>query len=126
MRLKRSRIEQFHLKKKITGKDREGGTYEEYGAATAFSGEAWPAGGKVQAEHYGERLSYIYNMKIAGKYVLVRNQADGKIHYVFPDTGLDVVESDGICLFVSKEDEPDYKIISIKPYKPLRLEVEKR
>lgn len=125
MRLKRSRIQRFHLKKRETKKDSEGGTYEEYGAAISFSGEAWPAGGKVQAEQYGERLGYIYNMKIAGKYTIVRNQTDKQIHYIFPDTGLDVVEGDGICLLVSGEDEPDYKIISIKPYIPLRLEVEK-
>jgi hypothetical protein len=125
MRLKRNRIQQFHLKKKETKKDKEGGTYVEYGAAISFAGEAWPADGKVQAEQYGERLSYIYNMRINGRYTIVQNQSDKQIHFVFSDIGLDVVEGAGICLFVSKDDDPDYKIISIKAYNPLRLEVEK-
>jgi hypothetical protein len=125
MRLKRNRLQRFYLKKREKKKDKEGGTYEEYGSAMAFTGEAWPAGGKVQAEQYGERLGYIYNLKIDGKYTIVKNQDDKQIHYVFPETGLDVSESDGICLLVQDSDNPDYKIISIKPYCPLRLEIEK-
>lgn len=124
MRLKRNRIQQFYLKKRSTGKDAEGGTYEQYGAAIAFSGEAWPAGGKVQAQQYGERLGYIYNMKIDGDYDIVASQDGKQVHYIFSETGLDVMENDGVCLFSSQEN-PDYRIISIKPYKPLRLEVEK-
>lgn len=125
MRLRRNRRKDYFLRRRETKKDTEGGTYEEYGAAVSFSGEAWPAGGKVQAEQYGERLSYIYNVKIEGKYNIVFNEKDKRIHYVFPEIGLDIMENDGICLFVGMENNPDYKIISIKPYKPLRLEVEK-
>lgn len=123
--MKRSRVQKFFKKRRIMEKDKEGGTYETYGPPSSFPGEAWPAGGKVQAEQYGERLSYIYNVKVIGKYILVRNTEDKQIHYVFPDTGLDLVEGDGICLMSSESDNPDYKIISIKPCKPLRLEVEK-
>ena len=47
-------------------KDREGSTYEEYSAASSFSGESWPASGKVQAQQYGQRLGYIRNVKIDG------------------------------------------------------------
>ena len=32
-------------------------------------------------------------------------------------------EGDGVC--INSADEPDYKVISIKPYKPLRMEIER-
>lgn len=34
-------------------------------------------------------------------------------------------EGDGLCVYVGANDDPDYKIISIRPYKPLKLEVER-
>lgn len=123
MRMKRSRIQKFHLRKREAKKDSQGSSYEEYTEAVEFSGEAWAAGGKVQAEMYGERLSYIRNLKIQGTYVITTDRK-GVVHYVYP-FGLDVSESDGVCLYVPGDSEPDYKIISIKPYKPLRLECEK-
>ena len=36
----------------------------EYGPAAAFQAEEWPAGGKVQAEMYGQRLPNIRNLRI--------------------------------------------------------------
>lgn len=123
MRLKRSRVKKYYHKTKTIRKNSEGGTHEEYGAAAVFSGEVWPASGKVQAEMYGERLSYIRNVKIEGKYVITTDRKK-QPHYVFPD-GLDITESDGLCLYVPPEAEPDYRIIAIKPFTPLRLEAEK-
>ena len=123
MRLKRSRVKKYYHKTRTMGKDSEGSTYDVYGASAAFSGEVWPASGKVQAEMYGEKLSYIRNVRIQGKYVITTDRKN-QLHYVFPD-GLDITESDGLCLYVPQEAEPDYRVISIKPYTPLRLEVEK-
>ncbi|MBU9724437.1 hypothetical protein [Diplocloster modestus] len=124
MKLKRNRLKTYYHKVKSTKKDKEGGTYEVYGAAVSFSGEMWPAAGKIQAEMYGDRLSYIRNVRINGKYVITTDR-DGQVHYVYP-SGLDIMESDGLCLYVSASEEPDYKIISAKPYSFLRLEAEKR
>lgn len=123
MRMRRNRMKEHYLRKSNVKKDRESGTYVEYGAAVAFNGEVWPASGKVQAEMYGERLSYIRNLKINGKYTVALDEKN-QVHYIF-ESGMDVVESDGLCLYVSKDSEPDYKVISIKPYNPLRLEAEK-
>lgn len=125
MRLKRSRLKQYYHKKRITQKDKEGGTYDTYSSSpSVFAAEVWPASGKTQAEMYGERLKYIQNVRIDGAYTV---QTDGKgiVHYLFPD-GADFAESDGLCLFCGKDEDPDYKIISIRPYRFLRLEVEKR
>ncbi|MBD9162595.1 MAG: hypothetical protein EGP80_01315 [Blautia wexlerae] len=123
MRLRRSRLETYYHKKRIVGKDSEGSTRETYGAASSFEGESWPASGKVQAQQYGERLNYIRNMRISGKYE-IKPDEKGRLHYILED-GTDIQESDGICLFVGKDVAPDYKIVSIKPYSILRLEVEK-
>ena len=123
MRLRRSRIETYYHKKRIVGKDREGSTRESYGTASSVEGESWPASGKVQAQQYGERLNYIRNVRISGKYE-VKPDEKGRMHYIL-ENGTDIQESDGICLFVGKDAVPDYRIISIKPYRMLSLEVEK-
>lgn len=123
MRLRQSRIKTYYAKKTKTVKDKEGSTYTEYESSVSFRGEVWPAGGKVQAEMYGERLSYIRNLRIEGEYTMSADEK-GVIHYVFAD-GLDIKENDGLCLYVGKDSKPDYKILAIKPFTPIRLECEK-
>lgn len=124
MRMRRNRKQKMYLRNKQVEKDKELNTYTVYGEALPFLGEVWPAGGKVQAELYGERLSYIRNVKAEGEYWTATDRK-GKVHYVYSD-GLDITESDGVCIDVLPEaGQPDFKIISIKPYKPLRMEVEK-
>ena len=123
MRLRRSRTETYYHKKRIVEKDREGSTRESYGTASSVEGESWPASGKVQVQQYGERLNYIRNVRISGKYD-VKPDEKGRMHYIL-ENGTDIQESDGICLFVGKDAVPDYRIISIKPYRMLSLEVEK-
>lgn len=75
------------------------------------------------AEQYGQRLSYIRNMRLDGKYK-IRTDEKGNPHYIFED-GTDLQELDGICLYTDQDHKPDYKIISIKPYRFLTLEVER-
>ena len=110
----------MHLCNRTVSKTSEGATMESYGTPVEFMGESWPAGGKVQAEMYGNRLGYIRNLKIRGEY----NPAvasDGAMEYHFAD--FTVRELDGVCIF--SDTEPDFRIIAIKPYKPLYLELER-
>ena len=123
MRLRRSRVETYYHKKRVVEKDSEGSTRETYGTASSFEGESWPASGKVQAQQYGQRLNYIRNLRISRKYE-IKPDEKGRLHYIL-ENGTDIQESDGICLFVGSDREPDYKIIYIKPYRMLTLEVEK-
>ena len=123
MRLRRSRTETYYHKKRIVEKNREGSNRESYGTASSVEGESWPASGKVQTQQYGERLNYIRNVRISGKYE-VKPDEKGRMHYIL-ENGTDIQESDGICLFVGKDAVPDYRIISIKSYRMLSLEVEK-
>lgn len=123
MRIKRSRLNGYYWRKRISKKDKEGSSYEEWGAAVSFQGESWPAAGKVQAQQYGERLSNIRNLRIDGEYI-IKTDEKGRISYHFKN-GMNLMESDGICLYVDGSQKPDYKIVSIKPYRFLKLEVER-
>ena len=78
-------------------------------------------GGKVQAEMYGQRLPYIRNCRIDGKYH-EEVAEDGRIGYCMGD--MVIHENDGICLNVCGSADPDYRIIAIRPYRFLTLELE--
>lgn len=123
MRIKQSRLEEIFFRKRVSGKDKEGSSYETWGAAFPVMAEIWPASGKVQAQQYGERLSYIRNVRLEGDYVIT---ADAKGHAMYKTTsGLNIQEGDGLCLYTDPKNKPDYRIISIKPYRPLKMEIEK-
>lgn len=119
--MKRSRMRTYHLRNKKMTKDNEGVPIISYGDPIELTGEVWPAGGKLQVETYGDRIDRIYNCKVEGDYEI---QAENKVEsYVFKD--FDLREGDGVHLFAKTKGEPDYQIISIKPYRPLYMEVEK-
>jgi hypothetical protein len=104
--MRKSLMKKYHLRKRKVGKDKEGGSVVEYEEAVEIHATIWPAGGRVQAEMYGERLAYIKNMEYGG-----------------PE---EMTEGDGICVFTGPEDPPDYKIISIKrEYSPKVMELER-
>lgn len=104
MRIKNKRT--YYLKKKTIIEDNEGGRYPGYSEeSTEIQANIYPASGKLQAEIYGERLNYILNMLYDG-----------------PEA---INEGDGICVYVYKDNEPDYKVISIKRYSHIFIELEK-
>lgn len=104
MRIKNKKI--YYIKKKTVIEDNEGGKYSGYSdEAIEINANISPASGKLQAEIYGERLNYILNMLYDGSET--------------------INEGDGICVYVSKDNEPDYKVISIKRYSHLFIELEK-
>lgn len=122
MRLKRNRLKQYHYRSAAQKKDNEGNSYTEYGEAKPITAEIWPAGGKLQAEMYGQKLSYIRNCRIDGEYTI---ETDEKGHVSYMSGTQTIREGDGICLDVSGESDPDYKIIAIRPYRHLYMELEK-
>ncbi|WP_404989286.1 hypothetical protein [Clostridium culturomicium] len=98
----------YLLKRKILIEDNEGGKYTGYSEeAIEIKASISPASGKLQAEIYGERLNYILNMLYDGN--------------------IELKEGDGICYttYAISTKTPDYKIISIKPYSHLMVELEK-
>lgn len=96
----------YYVKAFSSQKNNEGATYASYGEAQPISAYIYPAGGKVQAEIYGNRLNYILNMLYGGNVPLHEN--------------------DGVCVNVAQGEAPDYKVISIKQYSRHKLiELEK-
>ena len=119
MRIKNKKT--YYLKKKTVIKDNEGGKYPGYSEPIEIQANIYPGSGKLQAEIYGERLNYILNMLIDGPFeVIVKENIT---NYVV--NGIELCEGNGICVYVPKESKPDYKIISIKPYSHLFIELEK-
>lgn len=122
MRLKRSRLKTYLHKPAVPLKDKEGGTYTEYGKAAPFSAEIWAGGGKRQLEMYGIRLPNIRNLRIEAPY---EERTEGKKVVYKLRNGTAFAVEDGICLYVGADAKPDYKIVAIYPYAFLTLEVEK-
>lgn len=117
--MKKSRLRKLQIANKVTEKDSEGGTVVSYGSPKEFSGTVWPAGGKLQVQKYGDRVNSILNCKLDGSYTV---EPEGKhVKYVFGE--FSIREDDGV--YVYRHDEPDYRIISITPYEPILLELER-
>lgn len=120
MRLKRSELKEIHIKKRIIEKDSEGGRYETFSDAGTVKAIVWPASGKAQAEMYGERLNYIINLEMDGRYQI--QMEDDTVTYVL-ENGLAIREKDGISLHGSEQ--PEYQIIAVRPAGHLRMEAER-
>ena len=121
MRMKQSRLRTLYLKNKSVSNDNEGVPIIAYGAPVTLSGEVWPATSKLQIETYGNRISAIMNCRIKGAYSIKR--VDGITVYDFG--GYKIREDDGLCIYADSQDSPDYRIITIKPYNNLYMEIEK-
>lgn len=119
MRMKSSRIRRYGLCRRSVNRDSEGGTVVSYGTAVPIYAEVWPAGGALQVEMYGDRVSSVMNMCICGTYTV--DNIAGVLTYVFAD-GFSLRERDGVCIY---GDSPDYEIRAITPYKPLKLELQR-
>ena len=122
MRLKRNRLKKYYLRPAVAKKDNEGNSYIEYGEAKPVTAEIWPAGGKLQAEMYGQKLSYIRNCRIDRAYT-IETDIKGRVSYLIESQAFR--EGDGFCVYVPGEADPDYKIIVIRPYSHLYMELEK-
>lgn len=122
MRLKRNRLKTYSHRSAISKKDNEGNSYIEYGLPSSFEAEVWPAGGKLQAEMYGQRVNHIQNCRINAGYEVLTDEK-GRVSYWIGN--MEIREGDGICVYVPGEREPDYRIVAIRPYRYLTLEVER-
>jgi hypothetical protein len=103
--MRRSLKKEFTLKRRQTGRNAEGGYVESWADPVTIQATTWQASGRAQAEMYGERLAYMRNMEYEGAEV--------------------IKENDGICVFVSADADPDYRVIAVNAdYKPVRYLLE--
>ena len=122
MRLRNKNI--YYLKAKTTILDKEGGKYSGYSTTPVeIKANISPASGKLQAEIYGLKLNSIMNMLYDEPYTTVIR--DKVLYYISQDGKAEFCEGGGICVYVFSDSTPDYKIISIKPFSHLVLELEK-
>ena len=116
--MKLQRTKTYKIRNKIVTYDNEGVPEVFYGSENEVRGEIWPASDKLQAQTYGDRINSIMNMRFYGDYEIERQ--GNETVYVFEDFTLH--EGDGVCVY---SDNADYRVVSIKPYKPIRLEIER-
>ncbi|HFE9851438.1 TPA: hypothetical protein ACGBG5_001728 [Enterococcus faecalis] len=100
MRLRSRGLSTVYLKERLNSQDDEGNFETSYSKKpTVLQMTVQSAGGQVMASVYGQSLPYIKSCKYQGDKI-----KEGKN------------EKDGICLYVSKEKEPDYEIIAIQTF----------
>lgn len=121
--LKRSRLSTYYVKNRVTEKNSEGVTTDVYGEAFPVEGEIWPATSKRQVAMYGDRINDISNMRITGKYTLVMSEK--RILNVVREDGSVIALGDGVCVYASADQDPDYRVLSITPYEPIKMEIER-
>lgn len=76
----------------VTGPD--GTTSSQWGDQTEILGKIQPAGGRLMAEMYGER--------VAGMLSLLTEE------------GAPITEAQGVC--VDRTDEPDYRVVAVRSF----------
>lgn len=91
----------------ITVTEPDGTTYEDWETdGLTVMANVQPAGGKVMAEQYGERLGY---MLVA-----------------YTDKNTDIKESSGAWVYVSPDaDKPDYRVVAVRHWRHTVVEMEK-
>lgn len=95
MRLKQSDLKPFTVKRRIIVKEPDGTTYEEMDPiGHIIRANVQPAGGRTLIEMYGERLAYMLT--------------------AYAESDTDILEADGVCVYVAPDKEPDYKVVAIR------------
>lgn len=111
MRLIERDLTTVYLKKRETVRNEYGEKVEGYSeTAVPLRMNVQSAGGAVNAQIYGERLPYIKSCKYQGDVIKPSQN-----------------EMDGVCLYVGEDEEPDYEIKAIQPFRDhLNITLEKR
>ncbi|MFC5468415.1 hypothetical protein ACFPPD_06760 [Cohnella suwonensis] len=95
------------FRNRVETKDPDGTTFETWSDTVVdVRGNVQPAGGRVMAEQYGERLSYMLMM--------------------YTESAAGVAESAGAWVYVPADaTEPDYKVVAVRPWRHTVIELEK-
>lgn len=104
MRLKESDLTTVYLKVPQNTQDDEGYSVAGWSDSKAIKMNVQSAGGTVNAQLYGKDIKYIKACKYQGDEL---SESHG--------------EGFGICLYVDKDDDPDYKITSIQEFQLTRM-----
>ncbi|MCG7406778.1 hypothetical protein MH117_05050 [Paenibacillus sp. ACRRX] len=107
MRLRQRDLKPYAVRERIAMKEPDGTTYEGWDPTTiTIKANKQPAGGKVMAEIYSERLSSMLTL-----YVEARSPVIEEI-----DVGINTGRAFGICVYPTPDSSPDYKVIAVRPW----------
>ncbi|MFF2449365.1 hypothetical protein ACFVSW_20185 [Neobacillus sp. NPDC058068] len=96
-RLRQRDLKPYTVKRRKPMQDSDGTKYEDWEPiGHIIKANILPAGGKLMAEMYGERLAYML------------------VAYV--ESGTELKETDGICVYVPPDSKPDYKVVAAPPW----------
>lgn len=99
MRLRKRDLTTVYLKRTELSQDDEGNDIIKYLDPIALEMNVQSASGAVNAQIYGSQLSSMKSCKYQGDEL--KESRD---------------ENSGICVYVDKDEQPDYKIKSIQPF----------
>lgn len=125
MRVRQNRLKRIGVCTRTTTKDKDYSPVVSYGSPQNVLAECWQTSDRLAVERYGERSLGMYTVKIPGNW----EKAQGKvpvytIQRVDAPGTIVVQEGDGLCIFTAND--PDYTVVGIREYTPLRLEVQPR
>ena len=96
MRLRKRDLKTYIVKRRDSLKEEDGTTFEGWTDKGIIKTQILPAGGRLMAEMYGERLAYMLTA------------------YMLPNENIS--ESDGVCIYVDSATDPDYKVVAIRDW----------
>lgn len=99
MRLKKNDLVTVYFRERTVTQDDESNETISWGESVALEMNVQSASGAVNATIYGSKLSSMKSCKYQGDKL---------------KEGRD--EGNGICLFVDKDEDPDYRIKTIQPF----------
>lgn len=102
MRLRNNQLKTYNVYKRVVNKDNEGNRIVTYDKKSSIRADIHYISGQLQATMYGEKLQYMLEM--------ICNSDE------------DIQESDAIAV---DSDKPNYKVVTIKHYNFMVVELEK-
>ncbi len=107
MRLRQRDLKTYQLKKHGKFKDDDATTYTGYEKeGREIKAKIQPAGGKMLSEIYGVRIANMQTM------ILEDTPTAKELDKDFNSQK----QQYGVCVYRSKDQEPDYKIVAIRPW----------
>ncbi|MCL6456920.1 MAG: hypothetical protein K6T85_02830 [Gorillibacterium sp.] len=117
MRLRARDKRAVHFRERIPAKEPDGTPYEDWAAeGVTIRGSLLPAGGKIMAELYGERLNYMMVLYVehTPEALQLLEQFNGQ------------KKGYAACIYVpSDAAKPDYRVVAMRPWQHLVIELEK-
>lgn len=97
MRLRQRDLKPYTVKPCISLQEPDGTTSASWDSDShVIKANIQPAGGKLMAEMYGERLAYMLT--------------------AYVESGTIISETDGVCVYVSAASDPDYRVVAAPPW----------